>query len=294
MNSGQNSHPRPDNPALMVGKQLTLFQWIVGFFFIELTWTFVGGGATFLVSEATRNHAYSSTSWIIYITQHVNFVILCSVLLIFIFKAVRVSFLTYITDAPSFRWRLFWFSVGVWLIGISLTMLVTALIEPKAILFNATTTLANRLFLMLIALILTPIQCIAEELLFRTTLWRMLAHRVKRGWVISAISGIIFTLAHLSNLEVQSSNFSLPILGFYFLSGYLFMEMTRVHGGTEAAFGAHIANNMFLALVINYAGSSLTSDPWFIQQNPSIWLDLLVLVTCSAIIIRYGQRWQHQ
>lgn len=293
MNSEGNRHIRLDSTTLVVGRQLSLFQWIVGFFFIELTWTFIGGGATFLVSEATRNRTWSTIKWVTYLTQHINFVILLLVLILFIRKAVLVTIKTYVTNAPSFRWCLFRFSAGVWLVGIIVTTLVTALIEPKSIMVNSTNHLGNRLFLILIALVLTPVQCIAEELLFRTTLWRMLTHRVKRAWVISVISGGIFTLAHLSNLEVQSSNFSFVILSYYFLSGYLFMEMTRRHGGTEAAFGAHIANNMFLVLVINYAGSSLPSDPWFIQQTPSIYVDLVVLVVCSSVIIRYGSRPNH-
>ena len=68
------------------------------------------------------------------------------------------------------------------------------------------------------------------------------------------------------------------------------MEMVRIHQGSEAAFGAHIANNLFLVLVINYSGSSLVSDPWFLQQDPLVWLDITVLLLCSTIIIRYGNR----
>ena len=294
MISEQNPHFRLDNVSLKVGKQLTLSQWIVGFFFIGLTWTSVGGRATFLAIEITRNRTWSTIKWVTYLTQHINFVILLLAIILFILIAVRVTIKTYITNAPTFRWSLFWFSAGVWLVGISTATLFTAIIEPESIMGNPTTRLTDRFFLILIALVLTPVQCIAEELLFRTTLWRMLTYRVQKGWGISVISGLIFTLAHLANLEVQSANFSLPIVGFYFLSGYLFMEMTRIHEGTEAALGAHIANNMFLVLVINYVGSSLPSDPWFIQQAPSIWVDLIVLVACSSVVIHYGKKWQRQ
>lgn len=273
-----------------LGKRLTIPQWIASFIGIELVWTFVGGGATFLFLEATRNHFWSTATWVIYVGQHVNFLILFGTILLFVLKVVRVPLIRYVTNAHHFRWRLFWFSFLVWTTGIAIATIVTALFEPQAIMLHPTNQLWNRIMLMVLALVLTPLQCITEELLFRTTLWRMMEGRVRKYWIPAVVSGLVFTLAHLTNAEVQTSNYSISVLLYYFLSGFLFMEMIRVHNGSEAAFGAHIANNLFLVLVINYAGSSLTSDPWLLQQAPVVWLDITVLIICSTIIIRYSAR----
>ncbi|HCJ94176.1 MAG TPA: hypothetical protein DHV69_02880 [Sphaerochaeta sp.] len=277
-----------------IGKKLPLRYWIAGFFFIELVWTFVGGAVTYLSMEGTRDFPWSSASWTMYLNQHVNFLVLFAAVAFFAHAVVRIPLRRYVTDAPQFRWKLFWFAALVWLVGIGIATVVTIVIEPQAVMVNTTNRLWDRLLLMTLALVFTPLQCIAEELLFRTTLWRMLEPRLRRTWIVGTISGIVFTVAHLSNVEVQSTSFSLPILLYYFLSGVLFMEMTRSHRGTEAAFGAHIANNLFLVLVVNYSGSSLPSDPWLIQQAPVIWLDLMVLVVCSHIIIRYGNSTRFQ
>lgn len=277
-----------------IGMKLPLRYWIAGFFFIELVWTFVGGAVTYLSMEGTRNFPWSSASWTIYLYQHVNFLVLFAAVAFFAHSVVRIPLRRYVTDARQFRWKLFWFAALVWLVGIGIATVVTIAIEPESVMVNTTTKLWDRLLLMTLALVFTPLQCIAEELLFRTTLWRMLEPRLRRAWVVGTISGIVFTIAHLSNIEVQSARFDLPILLYYFLSGVLFMEMTHIHRGTEAAFGAHIANNLFLVLVVNYSGSSLPSDPWLIQQAPVIWLDLMVLVVCSRIIIRYGSSTRFQ
>lgn len=276
----------------VVGQNLSLFQWILAFFFIELTWTFVGGAVTYIVAESTRDQSYSSLPWMIYVIQHVNFLVLIGTLMFVILKAVRVSLARFITDAPRFRWPLFRFSLGVWLAGMSLATCISWLIEPQGIMINHTERLWDRLFLFVLAVVLTPVQCVAEELLFRTMIWRMLEKRVRKSWALGAISGVVFTLAHLTNAEVQSSGFDPLVIAYYFLSGFLFMEMVLRHRGTEGAFGAHIANNIFLVLAVNYAGSSLPGDPWLIQGAPFIWVDLLVLFSCSLVIITVGKRYQ--
>lgn len=273
-----------------IGKRLTIFQWVASFVFIELVWTFVGSAATHLFLEATRDQAWSSDPWVIYVGQHVNFLILFSTILFFVVKIVGLPLVRYITDAYRFRWKLFWFSFLVWTAGVTIATIVTAIFEPQAIMLNPTGQVWNRVLLMVLALVLTPLQCISEELLFRTTLWRMMAGRVRRYWIMAVVSGLAFTLAHLTNVEIQSSGYAITILLYYFLTGFLFMEMIRVHQGSEAAFGAHIANNLFLVLVVNYSGSSLASDPWLLQQAPLVWLEIIVLILCSTIIIRYGNR----
>ena len=291
----QQSPSIPDNSvSSLLWKRISLMTWVTSFIAIELIWTFGGGGATFLFYELTRNHLWSSSTWVVYMNQHVNFIVLLALLLVFVVYVLRTTVIRFVTDALRFRWRLFWFSFLVWFIGVAVATAVTALIEPQAIMFNYTSRIWERLTLMIIALILTPVQCIAEELLFRTTLWRMLNGRSRKLWLPAVISGLVFTLAHLSNTEVQSTQYDLLILLYYFLTGFLFMEMTRIHRGSEAAFGAHCANNLFLVLVVNYAGSSLPSDPWLIQQNPGILLNLVVLILCSIVIIWQGKHERFQ
>jgi len=273
--------------------RLSLFQWIVGFFFIELIWTFLGGGATYLLLRSSSDHGWNTAPWGVYLIQHANFLILFGAIALFVAMALRTGMVRYITDATRFRWPLFRFGLFVWLGGLVIATTAGVLWNPRSFSVNPPGLLRDRIFLMTLAIVLTPLQCIAEELLFRTTLWRMLARRVKRPWIMSLASAIVFTIAHLANTEVQESPVAVLVLAYYALSGFLFMEMTWRLGGTEAAFGAHIANNIFLVLVANYVGSSLPGDPWFLQEGPVLWVDFIVLLLCSALILRRGKRYQY-
>ena len=273
-----------------IGSRLTLQHWIASFIFIEVVWTFVGGGVTYAFMKLSQTFAGPSAIWTLYVAQHLSFVVLLATLLIFIRVVVRTTFLSFVTNAPKFRWRITGFAFSVWFVGMILITGFRVLFDSNAIMVNPTNHLGSRLSLMLLALFLTPLQCIAEELLFRTTLWRMLEGKGKHVWLPAVISGLIFTLAHLTNVEVQSSNYHIFILAYYFLSGVFFMEMTRVYGGSEAAFGAHVANNLFLVLVVTYNDSSLASDPFLILENPLVILDMVVLIVCSTIIIRQADK----
>ena len=273
-----------------IGSRLSLPHWIASFIFIEVVWTFVGGGVTHAFMRLSQNFSFSSAIWTIYVAQHLSFVVLLATLLVFIRMVVGTTFVSFVTNAPKFRWRVTGFAFLVWFVGITLVTGIRVFFDSDAIMVNPTNHLGGRLSLMLLALFLTPLQCIAEELLFRTTLWRMLEDKATQVWLPAIISGSIFTLVHLTNVELQSSNYHILVLAYYFLSGVFFMEMTRVYGGSEAAFGAHTANNLFLVLVVTYRGSSLASDPFLILENPIVILDLLVLIACSTIIIRQADK----
>ena len=235
-----------------IGTRLSLSTWIVGFILIELVWTFLGGAVTFLVSEVTRNRPYSSASWTVYLIQHANFVVLLGTLVLFATKALRVSVLRFITDGRTFRWPLFRFALFVWLTGIASATLVTLVIEPHAILPNDTGLIGDRLLLMSLAVVLTPLQCLDEELLFRhDVVASMLALRIRAGWIIGMMLSEQCHLAHLNETSrCRSGGFEVLVISYYFPLRLSFHgDDAQEHHGTEAAIGAHNANNLFLVLV---------------------------------------------
>ena len=109
-----------------ISNRLTLFGWIASFVIIELIWTFVGSAATHLFLEATRNNPWSSNPWVIYVGQHINFIVLFFTILIFVHHAIGLPLLRYVTNALNFRWELFWFSLLVWTAGLTIATMVTA------------------------------------------------------------------------------------------------------------------------------------------------------------------------
>ncbi len=271
-------------------ERLSLFEWIVSLVLIVAVWLFLGGRLTSLFMGFVVRLGIALSPLLLYFQQHLHFLVLLAALAFFIFKVVRTPLRSYVSDSPTFRWPLFFFAFGVWIVAITLFMVGTHLFSPTKIAFSPPENLTQRLLFMALALVITPLQSFAEELLFRISLWRMMEKRLKSNLLIALISGLFFTLFHLSNLEVTQAPVQLFALLYYFMAGFLFMLMTTTCQGGEAAIGAHVANNLFLALFVNYQGSSLMSDAWFILGAPPVWGDLLLLIICGLIVIRYGKR----
>jgi membrane protease YdiL (CAAX protease family) len=137
----------------------------------------------------------------------------------------------------------------------------------------------------LVALIFTPIQCLSEELLFRSLFYTVAKRTKISAHLISIISALFFTLAHITNVEILSSTTPILILSYYFLSGFFFMEIVFAYKGIEVALGAHIMNNFFITTLVNYTDSSIHSYPFITIGSPNIFIDLFLLIISSSILL---------
>lgn len=273
--------------APSIGLRLSLPTWIALFVCLELVWTFLGG---FFTSFASHLVPEPHGPIAAYLILHVNFIILLVAEVFLIRKVVRVSMVDFLTDSPRFRWKTFWFSAGIWTVGMCLAVALFVAVRPNSIEAYRDQGVTVRLPLVFLAFLFTPLQCLAEEVLFRTMLWRMLQGRMRKKGAVDLIGAVLFAIAHLPNAEVQNADYPLLTICYYLAAGFFFLRMTRVWQGTEAALGVHIANNLFLVLLVNYRGSSLPGIPLWILEEPSVRLDLLVLLACSFVIIRQGRR----
>jgi uncharacterized protein len=272
--------------GLAVGTRLSLQKWVVAFVSIELIWTFLGGLATYITASILDKFDPGMAIGSRYLLKHINFIILLFAILGFIHWGLAIQPLRFITVAHNFRWRMAFMAFWIWTLGLGLLAAALSIINPGSISFNFSIRVSERLLMAALVLILTPLQCIAEELLFRGMLWRMLEGRRLRNTLRNSISGLVFTLAHLTNPEVGLSMDGLVALTYYFLTGFLFMEITTSAQGLEAAIGAHIANNLFIALIMNYPGSSLDSTALFMLDKMYPAADLILLIVCAALILR--------
>ncbi|MDX9810046.1 MAG: CPBP family intramembrane glutamic endopeptidase [Sphaerochaetaceae bacterium] len=274
------------SPAFPV--RLSVPVWAASFIIIELIWTFAGGFVTFqtdrLVQLVKINEMLKA-----YLTLHVNFIVLLIVLLIFLRLVAKTSFTAFITESKSIRWSLMFTSALIWSGAIGIITIIATLLGRNGIQLYEAGTITDRTVMLAVVVIFTSVQCIAEELLFRTFIWRAAGKRHVAALVLSAI---VFTLAHLANNEVVSSQQPLWTLAYYALVGMIFMEMTIASDGSEAAIGAHLANNLFLAIVVNYRGSTLETLPLFMQDRPGLLQNLLTIGIAGIMIIAWIRRRQ--
>jgi membrane protease YdiL (CAAX protease family) len=89
----------------------------------------------------------------------------------------------------------------------------------------------------------------AEELLFRGYLLQALGLRTRRTWLLVGISALVFGAMHMANTEVGAG----PALIFTYYVGFgAFLALITLRDNRlELAIGAHAANNLFVALVVN-------------------------------------------
>lgn len=163
-----------------------------------------------------------------------------------------------LTAAPRFRWGRLFKAMLVWGGLYLLTALVEALLYPGR--YQFTFNAAELAPYLLPALLLIPFQTSAEEFLMRGYLIQNAGLKIKNIWVLSLISGLLFTLPHLGNPEIAVNPILIPL--FYFSFGFFAALITLKDGGLELTLGLHAVNNLF-TLLVNYTHSAL--------PNPSVF-----------------------
>jgi hypothetical protein len=149
-----------------------------------------------------------------------------------------------------------------------------------------------RLIFIPIALIITPLQVMAEEILFRAIILKIAVKEYGRvkyskkpllsAILISFFIGILFIIPHLSNPELQD-NFLSSIL-YYFVFGAFATFTIIISEGLETAIAIHLANNFMIIYLCNYKDSALSSIPLFVKSNESIASKYFELTTLIILL----------
>ena len=153
----------------------------------------------------------------------------------------------------------------------------------------------TRLMLLLPVLIITPIQALSEEIVFRMLPYRIAFGdgkpcRLSAAMPYILISSIVFMLPHLPNAEVRTASSFIPII-YYFLWGSGAALLSVLTGGFEAAAAMHITNNLYIALIVNYEGSSLPSASVFLtEMNPDSPMVIIETIALFAVLLIYSAR----
>lgn len=171
---------------------------------------------------------------------------------------------------------------GVWLVLSALFQAIEFILYPARAQFTFD---AARWFLFLpFVLVLTPIQTSAEELLFRGYWLQGMGRLTRNAILLIAVNGILFGLPHMLNPEVLNNpGSSLLLLLNYGLTGAALALLTLRDNRLELALGAHAANNLFAALVVNYSNSALTTPAVFTNPVLDAPFGLVSLVSIAAL-----------
>lgn len=118
-----------------------------------------------------------------------------------------------------------------------------------------------------VAILLVPLQVLAEEAVFRGYLLQMISFFSRRLWLRILVPAIPFALLHNGNAEVQ--NAPVMALGYFIILSLYLTWLSLRTGGIAAAVGFHLAMNVFAMFVLTSSLSAYLSPTLFYIDAPS-------------------------
>lgn len=167
---------------------------------------------------------------------------------------------TLITPRSQLDWWRMVEGAAVWIVLAAVCALVENLLYPGR--YALSLDVQRWLPFVAAALLLTPLQCAAEEMVFRGYLVQALGRLLQRPAALAALSAVVFTVPHLFNPEVAAYGVGIMAAN-YFVMGLFLASVALRDGRLELAIGAHAGNNLLLALFINYEDSVFRTESVF-------------------------------
>lgn len=270
-----------------VGKNGAL-RWIGGTLLILFCWFVLGGicATPFLIVAGIDPQfglANGDPFWV-YLGTNVTFLGIWLGLFVVMRWVHRRPFRTLVTPEPRVSWSRM--ATG-WAVFFALIVIMQALefiIYPDRLQWSF--DLNRWLVFLPFILIFTPLQTTAEELLFRGYWLQGTGRLTKNILILCVVNGILFALPHMLNPEVLNNpNATAILFANYMIIGAAFALYTLRDQRLELAIGAHMANNLFAALVVTYADSALPTPA--IIRNPVLDPYLGLVTTALACVAFY-------
>jgi uncharacterized protein len=194
----------------------------------------------------------------------------------------KKQFISLINIGKNLKWTRIFKGAGLWTGIMAVFTLITIIFNKGSLSFNINPV--PFIYLLIISLLVFPIQASFEEIFFRGYLMQGFGLLSKKPVVPLIITTLIFGLIHFYN----GTNFimSITIVLSALILGLMLGIIVLGENGLETAMGAHIANNMFVALFLNSSDSGLGNLPSLItsySSNPSS--EILFLMIMAALMI---------
>jgi uncharacterized protein len=192
------------------------------------------------------------------------------------------------------RWRRAALAAAVWSGAAAIFEGVGYLLYPES--YTWTFDPASFVPLLVVCLLMVPLQSAGEELLFRGYLMQGLGLVVRRGWAALLVTSLLFAAVHLGNPEM--ARFGQSFVLYYVGIGIVLGLATVLDDGLEVAIGAHVANNLWGALVVSFPGSVLDTPALLRMEGvpPEVMAALggataVTSLVVLGILLDWGGRW---
>jgi membrane protease YdiL (CAAX protease family) len=187
---------------------------------------------------------------------------------------------TLITTRQAISWRRIFQGAVVWGVIMLCSVGIESVLFPGRYVW--TFDAQRWLLFFMLALLLTPIQCAAEEVFFRGYLLQAFGRISRHPVVAASLSSVLFTLPHLANPEVAANGMWIMVVT-YFTMGLFFALVALRDAGLELSIGAHTANNFFLIVFFAYKDSGVPTSAMFTTQAYDPVFSLVSVVVSSLV-----------
>ncbi|MBD3386576.1 CPBP family intramembrane metalloprotease [candidate division KSB1 bacterium] len=277
--------------AYLIGILLILMIWFIlgGLFtLVPLLWVQMDQDPATFFNMQTK-HFEGVNPLFPFVSLNISFIMLFLAIWITVRFINKRPLKSLITPLPRVDWKRIFHGFLLFLIFGATASLVEFVFYPS--IYTVSLTHPGRyLLFVLAALLLTPFQSTAEELLFRGYLMQALG-RITGKFLFPAIgSAVLFMLPHLVNPEMTNNALVMSLN--YFVIGLFFALITLEDGRLELAIGMHAANNLYAGLVVNYSGSALQTESLFLvkELNPLFSLVSIVIASCLIFILLFHRK----
>lgn len=217
-----------------------------------------------------------------YLSQILPFAVLLLGLVIALRWIHHRPFLTLITPNPQICYgriaQGFW--IWLWLLS---TPILLQFVANHSTVYLSFQPLQWLRFLPIV-LTSTLLQATTEELLLRGYCLQGIGQLTRNRPLLISLSGLLFAIAHVGNPEVDAGHHPTWAFCYYFACGSFAALITLADDTLELAIGWHVANNLFVSLLLQPAISILETPTIWRSSQPFNFQTGLVLFAMQAVL----------
>ena len=196
----------------------------------------------------------------------------------------KKSFMSLINIGKNLNWMRIIKGAALWTGIMTAVTLVSLIFQGGEVIFNF--NLSSFLILVVLSVLVFPLQASFEEIFFRGYLMQGFSLISKKPVVPLVLTALIFGCIHFYN--GSSLIISISIVISAMILGLMLGIIVLGENGLETAMGVHIANNMFVAVILNSSDSGLGNLPSLItaqNTDPYSGIPLLILMAVTLLLI---------
>ncbi|UTB33643.1 MAG: CPBP family intramembrane metalloprotease [Methanobacterium sp. ERen5] len=201
----------------------------------------------------------------------------------------KKNFHILINTGKKIRWKRILIGAALWTGIMGVFTIVTLIFQGNSLSINF--DYPSLVYLIILSLLVFPLQASFEEIFFRGYLMQGISLIFKKPVVSLVLTTVIFASIHYFNGSSLSGSISIVISAM--ILGLMLGVIVLGENGLETAVGVHIANNLFVAVVLNSSDSGMGNLPSLItaqSTNPYSGIPLLLLMALITLTILFWNK----